>query len=217
MWLTIFTKAAEWLRGIFTPAYHGQGAIRLKTSLKAFDVLEEAPRPAPLSRCDDLMHAGLADMSVTLSRLTGMVRDLASLSECASRLAWSHASLVNQNVSNADDAVTSVEALAKKISDAERRFRGLAAADGDGREVESLQVGTMNAVRLSFNTTVQMVGARSSAQRMVESVQSIHRLAKETQELAETLACRLGGGAGDEVDEDEDVDSYGPAKLRCLG
>jgi len=164
-----------------------------------------APALPPGLQEKDLLQECLDGISVELSRLTAQVHDLTSLAECAARMALNNASQVNQGISNADNAVTAIEVLARKISDFERHF------PGDGGELNSLQAGAMNAARLSFHTTVQMVSARSSAKRLSESLQGIVRLAKESQEFAADLQDRIEGGAvGRCLDE-------AVAKIQCLG
>jgi len=141
---------------------------------------------------DDLTECGLEDLSAALSQLGGLVHDLTSLAECAARMARNNASQINQSVGNADDAATAVELLAKDVS-----------ADG-----ESLKVAARDAVRMSFNTTVQMVGARSSAQRLAETLHGVLELARETQGFADALRDRIDAG---EVRDDA------TGRLRCFG
>ena len=146
----------------------------------------------PMRDYDDPPECGPEHISAALSQLSGLVRDLTSMAECAARMAWNNASQINHSVGNADNAVTAVEALAKEVS-----------ADGD-----SSRAVAANAVRLSFNTTVQMIGARTSAKRLSETLQGVLELAGETQNFADALRERLdAGGVRDAV----------AGKIRCCG
>ena len=187
-----YEKAMEWLSRLDGR----RDAARLMAPLRTLGEIpgpgNEAGSLAVAPRYVDPPECGPEDISAALSQLSGLVRDLTSMAECAARMAWNNVSQINHGVGNADNAVTAVEALAKEVS-----------PDGD-----SSRAVAANALRLSFNTTVQMVGARSSAKRLSEALQGVLELARETQNFADALRERLdAGGLRDAV----------PGKISCCG
>jgi len=186
-----YEKAKEWLSRFDRRREAARDAARVMASLRTIETLGEIPVSGN-DTDDDLLECGLEDISAALEQLNGLARDLTSMAECAARMAWNNASQINQSVGNADNAATAVELLAKEVSP----------------DTVSLQVAAMDAVRLSFNTTVQMVGARSSAKRLAETLQGVLELARETQGFAAALRERIDGGE----DRGEAAD-----KIRCCG
>jgi len=186
-----FEKAKEWISRFDRRRDAARDAAHVMASFRTIETLGEIAAPGN-EPDNDPLECGVEDVSAALAQLNGLVHDLTSMAECAARMARNNASQINQSVGTADNAVTAVEALAREVS-ADKEF---------------LQVAAMDAVRLSFNTTVQMVGARSSAKRLAETLQGVLELAREAQDFAAVLRERIdAGGVGDEA----------AGKIRCCG